>query len=217
MHNKHSGKRFGRLLLKERVENTSTGHARYAYVCDCGSLGVANIRDIQSGRTQSCGCLHREKITSHNKARSPTYNVWSTMQQRCGNPNATGYSYYGGRGISVCERWKTFENFLADMGEQPARRMSIDRIDVNGNYEPGNCRWLSMTKQQLNRRNNRRITLGGLTQTVKEWCIDLKMSEELFRSRLKQGWTPEEVVTTPNQGQHSREHDPKTGRWKSSR
>jgi len=134
------------------------------------------------------------------------------MNQRCSNPNATGYRYYGGRGITVCERWRTFEPFLADMGEQPAMRMSIDRIDVNGNYEPSNCRWLSMTKQQLNRRNNRRITLGGHTQTVKEWCDDLKINEELFRSRLKEGWSPERIISTPVIDGESR-RDITTGRY----
>jgi len=110
-----------------------------------------------------------------------------------------------------------FENFLTDMGEQPGKRMSIDRIDVNGHYEPGNCRWISMVQQQLNRRNNRRITLGVRTQTVKEWCIELGIDEELFRSRLKQGWTPIEIIGIPNQGKNTRRQDPITGRWISSR
>ena len=137
------------------------------------------------------------------------------MLQRCTNPRATGFQYYGGRGITVCARWQSFEAFVADMGEQPGPRWSIDRIDVNGNYEPSNCRWLTMQAQQLNRRNNRRVTLEGRTQTVKEWCDELGINEELFRGRLKIGWTPDRIVSTPAMPARSRERNLTTGRWRS--
>lgn len=138
------------------------------------------------------------------------------MIQRCTNQRATGFCYYGGRGITVCDRWQSFKAFVNDMGEQPSPRWSIDRIDVNGNYEPSNCRWLTMKAQQLNRRNNRRITLEGRTQTVKEWCVELGINEELFRGRLKIGWTPERIRDTPAMPQHGRDRDQDTGRWKQS-
>lgn len=185
-----SGVRFGRLVVTQRA-NTETLKPQWEYRCDCGSSGIARASDLRGGKHQSCGCLHREAVTSHGKARSPTYKIWTAILQRCTNPRATGFQYYGGRGISVCERWLSFENFLADMGEQPEKRWSIDRINVNGNYEPTNCRWITMAAQQLNRRNNRRITLQGRTQTVKEWCTELGISDDLFRSRLKMGWPPE--------------------------
>ena len=210
-----SGVRFERLVVTRRA-NIKSLKPKWEYLCDCGNTGIANASDLRSGHHRSCGCLHRDCMTSHGLSRSPTYKIWTFMVQRCTNPRATGFCYYGGRGITVCARWQSFEAFVADMGEQPGPRWSIDRIDVNGNYEPSNCRWLTMQAQQLNRRNNRRVTLEGRTQTVKEWCDELGINEELFRGRLKIGWTPDRIVSTPAMPARGRERNLTTGRWRSA-
>jgi len=131
--------------------------------CVCGKVIVATNSNLK--RQKSCGCKKSEAISAakvlearhghtRNHSMTSTYVSWRSMVSRCTNPNAPSFDMYGGRGISVCERWMTFDNFLADMGERPAGT-SIDRIDVNGNYEPGNCRWATAVQQQRNRRSTK--------------------------------------------------------------
>lgn len=145
------GNRYGLLTVIERVP----GGARRMYRCrcDCGGEKSAAGSALTRGRVQSCGCLLPAKHGHTTGGWSPTYNTWVSMLQRCTNPRATYYRYYGGRGIAVCDRWRSFASFLADMGERPAGK-SIDRIDTNGDYEPGNCRWATASEQ---RRNQRRM------------------------------------------------------------
>lgn len=126
--------------------------------CECGSTHFASTSDLNYGTVQSCGCLLRGPTSansshSHAARRAPskTYNSWRGMVERCTNPNHIAFKNYGGRGILVCERWALFDNFLADMGERPAGT-SIDRINVDGNYEPSNCRWATNVEQQNNKR-----------------------------------------------------------------
>jgi hypothetical protein len=151
------GRMYGRLTVVRREGNDSSGGTRWLCVCSCGKNTIVSYGNLEVGGTRSCGCLFREVAGqqsyihghSQRKNRSPTYSSWVSMMARCNIPSATGYERYGARGISVCQRWHKFENFLADMGERPDG-LSIDRIDGSGNYEPVNCRWATWTEQRIN-------------------------------------------------------------------
>lgn len=125
------------------------------------------------------------------------YNSYMNMKSRCFNENSPRYKDYGGRGITVCDRWKSkFTNFLEDMGEPPSSKHSIDRKDVNGNYEPGNCRWATTEEQSLNRRNSKLITINGVTKNQITWAKELKMSSGKLKTRLELGWDIKRITQT---------------------
>jgi hypothetical protein len=187
------GKRFGRLVVQEYA-----GRSFWHCLCDCGKRHVAKTNRLNKGYTRSCGCLApdavRERSWRHGHAprgnRSAAYSRWSGMMSRCTNPDVKDYPRYGGRGIRVCERWHDFSAFLADMGE-PLPGMTLDRIDTNGHYEPGNCRWINHGGQANNRRSNRPLTLGGETYGITEWARRTGIDRSTIAARLRRGWSVE--------------------------
>lgn len=167
--------------------------------CECGTVKPVFRNALRRGMSKSCGCFKADKQLKHGHAtpgaHSPTYNVWHGMMQRCFNEKTSGYKYYGGRGIKVCVRWQTFENFLADMGERP-EGLSIDRYPNNdGNYEPGNCRWATAKEQNNNSRHNRLVTLNGQTKNLKQWADHLGLKIAFVAQRIIRGWSPERALT----------------------
>lgn len=168
--------------------------------CDCGNEAVTTRSNFRSGNTQSCGCLSVEvKITAnttHGLTNHPLYATWYEMQQRCFSSKQGEYKYYGGRGITVCERWMDVRNFIADMPERPPG-CTLDRVDVNGNYEPGNCRWATKSQQMNNTRRNVNVTIDGVTKTVQEWSEISPAHCNTIRHRLNIGWEPRRAVFEP--------------------
>lgn len=183
-------------LVNRKSRKSST--VRWAtFTCHCGVEFVASVSSVRSGHKRSCGCLRamtRLLNRTHGMSGTAIYKLWAGMKKRCEDSRYKHYHNYGGRGIRVCERWQTFENFYADMGDRPSDRHSLDRIDNNGHYEPENCRWATATEQNRNRRNSRFITANGVTKTMTEWAEELGCDRRLIHVRLSKGWSDQEAI-----------------------
>ncbi len=186
-----TGFRVGSLTVVSRGPNSSHRQPRWLCQCDCGNTALVNGLRLRRALTRSCGCL-RSRPPEHGMSRSPTYASWAAMKGRCKDKSSR---HHGARGISVCERWEDFNNFLADMGERPAGH-SIDRIDNDGNYEPGNCRWATATTQARNTRVAVMLTIDGETKPLIEWAESVGISRAGLKSRIKSGWPVREAVFT---------------------
>ncbi len=187
--------RFGRLIVVERLPNSPTRHARWKCVCNCGNTHEAFAATLRRGAVKSCGCL---TTRTHGKTDTKVYETWCRIKARCYNKNNPKYPDYGGRGIEVCARWlNSFENFYEDMGELSSKDHSIDRIDNDGDYEPGNCQWSTRREQGRNKRNNVWLEFKGKRQTVAEWSRETGISDFALYSRVRNNWTTEQVLTTP--------------------
>lgn len=206
------GSIFGRLtvvrvLKYQQILKRKSTKIRYMCLCSCGKKVIAEGYRLRSGHKRSCGCLQRDAATKSGKNRRkhgyagddrpPEYMTWVRMRRRCQNSESDDYSNYGGRGISVCDRWEIFSNFLEDMGKRPSKHHSIDRINNNGNYTPDNCRWATIKQQNRNKRTTRELTIERKTLGLGEWAEISGINLETIRSRLNRGWSSETAVFGP--------------------
>lgn len=189
---------FGKLKVLGLVRRPQDNRPAWLCQCECGNFAKPLASELTKGRTTSCGC---SRYISHNKTHgmsgTSVYHIWIGMRQRCNNPNVINYQDYGGRGITVCERWQSFENFLSDMGKPPSPNHSIERRENDGHYAPDNCYWGTDEEQSNNKRNNRILTLNGKSQSMAMWCKELHLNYSLIRTRLNIGWSDEQALTTP--------------------
>jgi hypothetical protein len=198
-----SGQRFSRLTA---IEPTGVGAAmRWVCRCDCGATKNITSNDLRSGHTRSCGCLAREEVSRRSKKhgesysggsgiRTREYRAWEAAKRRCFNPRDQKYPDYGARGITMCEEWRDdYSAFLRDMGRAP-EKCTIDRIDVNGHYEPGNCRWATPKEQVNNRRGFKRFVFEGNEYNDTEFAAFLGRDQELVSWHRRKGRSPEEIA-----------------------
>lgn len=213
-----TGQKFGKLTVKSFVEKRKNNYM-WLCLCDCGTEKVISRGDFKSGHTRSCGCYVKDKVAlgigyTHGYARRGKicgeYRSWQQMINRCTNPNSEYYHRYGGRGITVCDSWmEDFSNFIADMGDRPNAKMSIERIDNNKGYYKENCKWATAAEQNNNRCSGRKITIDGQTKSIKSWSAISPMSSRAIIGRLNRGWKPHDAVYFTSKQTHKYGRQPK--------
>lgn len=171
--------------------------------CDCGQETTVWQYHLRRGKQKSCGCMRLAMSGSaqfiHGWSHHRISSVWRAMINRCHNPKNRGFYLYGGRGVAVCQRWReSLIAFIEDMGLPPTDKHTLDRIDNDGDYEPGNCRWATMATQNRNRRNNVMITYKGKTQCLTDWAHELGVSVDLIIARRRRGWSDERALREPS-------------------
>ncbi len=197
-----AGAKYGRLTLLERE-----GKSHVRCMCECGTEKSYWLGHVIHGKTQSCGCLHREissvvltaRQTTHGKFGSKIYSIWTGMLQRCKNPKHQAFESYGGRGITVCKRWERFENFYTDMGDVPIG-LTLERVKNHLGYSPKNCVWATRKVQNNNRRACVTLTFQGKTQNITQWAEELGLDRMMLYDRIHAGWSVERTLTTPKRG-----------------
>lgn len=205
-HNKRfndiSGQKFGRLTVRCFYSKNKYSHNLWLCDCECGNQTIVSTRDLTSDSTKSCGCLAKEltveRSSTHGKTHHRLYRIYAHIKDRCLNPNDKCYKDYGGRGIQISDEWDTFEKFFDwanNNGYEDA--LTVERIDVNGNYEPTNCCWATMSEQNNNKRNNLFIEYKGETKTLKQWAEKLNINYSTLYGRIvTRGWDVKKAMET---------------------
>ena len=200
------GQKFNRLLVIKRTVN-KYNHKALLCKCDCGNYTIVTIQNLKSNNTKSCGCLKKEvkSTLKHGMKGTRLYNIWQGMKQRCSNKNTIKYKNYGGRGIKVCDEWKndflSFYNWAIQNGYDETKNrkeQTLDRIDVNGNYEPNNCRWVTHSINCRNRNNNVYLTKNGISKTIVEWSEELGISQRVLSNRAKKYTDEKDIFSKDN-------------------
>lgn len=202
-----AGQTFGRLRVLRAAEVSLYGGQRaFVCLCECGREKTISGASLRRGASKSCGCqtVHRGNsfAKTHGLARHRLTGTWRSMKERCYNPKHAAYARYGGRGISVCERWHSLENFIADNEALAAPGLTLDRRDNDGPYSPENCRWATRKDQARNRGNSRQLTFGGRTMCVNAWAEEVGMSPSTLLQRITLGWSTEAALTAPPTPRH---------------
>jgi hypothetical protein len=201
-----TGQTFGRLTALEATPERRNGNVGWACRCECGKVVVVASGNLRSGNTKSCGCLQGDTIATHGASRhgvrAREYRTWKAMFTRCYNPNARYFSRYGGRGIRICERWRDYADFLADMGPCPPG-YTLERINNDGNYEPGNVRWATQAEQMRNTSRTRLLTHDGITLCLLDWATRRGLTFSTLHHRLDRGWPIDRALNTPMRRAHA--------------
>jgi hypothetical protein len=191
-----TGQKFNRLTALSRSENRGKT-VYWLCECECGAIKEVAGASLRCGKTKSCGCLNVEVYSTffvtHGMNNTPTYKTWEGMIQRCTNPKSKRFPVYGGRGISICDRWLKFENFYEDMGLKP-QKLTLDRIDNDGNYCKENCKWSTVKEQNNNTSRNHFITVNGIKKNITQWESALGVGRGTIYSRIKRGLSSEDAV-----------------------
>lgn len=196
-----TGRVFSKWTVVRFVGRSKWRVAYWECLCSCGNRRYVSQTPLLRGDSVCCGCTMAEhqrlKHTTHGKSHTPEYGAWKAMLHRCQSPKDARYKDYGGRGISVCDRWQNVDSFISDMGSRPSPKHTLDRIDNDGDYCPENCRWVVRSVQDNNKRNNRYLVHSGLTLTISEWSRRTGICVSLIRQRLRKGRTTAEALETP--------------------
>lgn len=188
-----AGIQFSHLEVLRRGPSGKDRSPRWYCRCVCGEQTLVRASNLRSGHTRSCGCQGRRSRVVRDK----TYNAWSAMRQRCTNPNSPTWKNYGGRGIAVSPLWEDFQRFLHDVGPAPSPKHSLDRIDPDGDYEPGNVRWATPEEQARNRRSTRMLTFKGEAKPLSVWADQFQIPRGTLLWRVNRGWNVEQALTKP--------------------
>ena len=202
-----TGQKFNRLTVIKRVDkpiHLKKNETYWLCLCECGNNTILTSTSLKAGKTKSCGCYHKEKQTIHGKNKHHLYRIWCAMIQRCYNANNKQYHFYGGRGITVCDDWKnnfqafydwSYLNGYTDEKTLTGRhKLTIDRVDNDGNYEPSNCRWVTQKEQSNNTRKNHLIVINGETKTMQQWADLYNINKHTFYARYKKGLREESLI-----------------------
>lgn len=184
------GIRFGRLIVLNNIQGSE-----WLCQCDCGDKKIAKTWWLKKGSVKSCGCYRKSFKKTHGRNLDPVYKMWNQMKQRCQNKNHPYYSYYGAKGIQVCERWQKFESFIEDMGERPSSKHTIERVNGNVGYSKENCRWATRMEQSQNLSSNRNFTWRGKTQSLSAWARETGISWKTLQYRLNANWSLDVAMT----------------------
>ena len=196
-----AGTRFDRWCVIGPAGKDDRGNVLYDCVCDCGTRRRVKGTMLRVGRSRSCGCIRPDQLTKHGEARrgrmTAEYRIWEGIQRRCNNPSDPVFEHYGGRGIRMCEAWSSYDAFLSDMGRRPSQRHSIDRIDNDGDYEPGNCQWATQKDQCRNQRSNVWVTYRGERRVLAELVEAHGKDYMRVYQRIRRGWDAERAINEP--------------------
>ena len=201
-----TGQTFGRMVAKYVAKTDARGRQFWWCECSCGEGKVIRGVDLRNGKTKSCGCLRNDRVRAargtHLDSGTRLYRIWRAMRRRCSDKNQLSYTWYGGKGIIVCDEWDSYENFKSwAIAKGYEENLSIDRIDNDGDYTPDNCRWATNLTQGNNTTRNKKITFNGETLNISQWSRKLGGKGSLVANRIKLlGWSPDEAVSIPYGG-----------------
>ena len=198
-----TGQVFGRLTVF-CPSVTIARASMWSCVCVCGNSTSVSLSNLKRGWVTSCGCFWRQRITKHGMSNTTEYRIWQQMIQRCTNPKNQGYIRYGGRGITVCNRWLKFKHFLKDMGLRPSKQHSIERVDNDGGYSPSNCVWATRKDQSRNQTTSKFLVINGVKKSIAQWGEEHGLRPSVIYRRINRGWKTKDLLIKSDRSANKR-------------